>query len=399
MAFSLGKSSDALKRVNKRIGQSRGSFRRKVNIPVLAAAVCLVAYGAFIIWTASLTISSASFSRHLLGIGLGTILAIFCWRTDFRGLTNVTTVLMVLDILVIFLPYVPGLSYSAKGMTGWIQIPLIKLTFQPVELAKIITVFMIAAYGASYNGRIDTVKNYIKLCAMLAVPFCCIVVAGDLGSGLVVFVSGAIIIMMSGPRKEWVLSTIAILIGLVALLLAGDSLVDSIVGRDVLIKDYQMKRLLVFLDPSSDTSGSGYNLLQSMIAVGSGGFFGKGVGNATQSGSGFLPEAHTDFIFALTSEEFGFVGDTVLLLLFALLIIGTIRVAYGSDSLFLRLVAVGIVGIWTFQVLENVGMCIGLMPITGIPLPFISFGSSSMLMQLANVGIVQSVWRHRSKAV
>ena len=398
MAQRTVSTKDALKHVNKRIGQARGSLRRQISLPVLFGAAGLVAFGCLIIWTASLTISAASFSRHLIGIGLGTILALFCWKTDFRGLSNITTVLMVIDIIVIFLPYVPGLSYSAKGMTGWIQIPLIHLTFQPVELVKIITVFIVAALGAQYNGRIDSVRNYVKLCGMLAIPFCCVLIAGDLGSGLVVFFSGAIIIMMSGPRREWVLSTIAILIGLVALLLAADSLVDSIVGRDVLLKAYHMNRLLVFLDPTADTTGAGYNLMQSLIAVGSGGFFGKGIGNATQSASGFLPEAHTDFIFALTSEEFGFVGDLVLLSLFALLIFSTIRVAYKSDSLFLRLVAVGIVGIWTFQVLENVGMCIGLMPITGIPLPFISFGSSSMLMQLANVGIVQSIWRHRTQA-
>ena len=389
MAQRTVSTKDALKHVNKRIDQARGSLRRQISLPVLFGAAGLVAFGCLIIWTAS---------RHLIGIGLGTILALFCWKTDFRGLSNITTVLMVIDIIVIFLPYVPGLSYSAKGMTGWIQIPLIHLTFQPVELVKIITVFIVAALGAQYNGRIDSVRNYVKLCGMLAIPFCCVLIAGDLGSGLVVFFSGAIIIMMSGPRREWVLSTIAILIGLVALLLAADSLVDSIVGRDVLLKAYQMNRLLVFLDPTADTTGAGYNLMQSLIAVGSGGFFGKGIGNATQSASGFLPEAHTDFIFALTSEEFGFVGDLVLLSLFALLIFSTIRVAYKSDSLFLRLVAVGIVGIWTFQVLENVGMCIGLMPITGIPLPFISFGSSSMLMQLANVGIVQSIWRHRTQA-
>ena len=398
MAQRAVSTKDALKHVNKRIGQARGSLRRQISLPVLFGAAGLVAFGCLIIWTASLPISAASFSRHLIGIGLGTILALFCWKTDFRGLSNITTVLMVIDIIVIFLPYVPGLSYSAKGMTGWIQIPLIHLTFQPVELVKIITVFIVAALGAQYNGRIDSVRNYVKLCGMLAIPFCCVLIAGDLGSGLVVFFSGAIIIMMSGPRREWVLSTIAILIGLVALLLAADSLVDSIVGRDVLLKAYQMNRLLVFLDPTADTTGAGYNLMQSLIAVGSGGFFGKGIGNATQSASGFLPEAHTDFIFALTSEEFGFVGDLLLLSLFALLIFSTIRVAYKSDSLFLRLVAVGIVGIWTFQVLENVGMCIGLMPITGIPLPFISFGSSSMLMQLANVGIVQSIWRHRTQA-
>ena len=111
-----------------------------------------------------------------------------------------------------------------------------------------------------------------------------------------------------------------------------------------------------------------------------------------------MPEAHTDFVFALLSEEFGFVGALILLALFAVLIFSTIRVAYRTDSLFLKLAAVGIVGIWLFQILENIGMCIGLMPITGIPLPFISFGSSSMLMQMANVGIVQSIWRTRSKA-
>ena len=204
--------------------------------------------------------------------------------------------------------------------------------------------------------------------------------------------------MMSGAKKEWVLSTIAILIGLVSLLLAADSVVDALLGKDVLIKQYQMNRLLVFIDPSADTSGAGYNLMQSLIAVGSGGFFGKGIGNATQAAEGFLPEAHTDFVFALLSEEFGFVGAIILLALFVLLIFSSIRVAVKSDSLFLKLVAVGLVGMWTFQIFENIGMCIGLMPITGIPLPFISFGSSSMLMQFTMVGIIQSIWSHRSKA-
>ena len=118
---------------------------------------------------------------------------------------------------------------------------------------------------------------------MLAIPFGAVLAAGDLGSGLVVFVGGAVVIAMSGARKEWVLSTILILIGLVSVLLAADSIVDSILGRDVLIKQYQMNRLLVFIDPTADTSGAGYNLMQSLIAVGSGGFFGKGIGNATQA--------------------------------------------------------------------------------------------------------------------
>lgn len=376
----------------------KGGFRQKVNVPVLIAWVCLLAYGSLVIWTASLTIVEASFTRHLVGIGLGVVLAFLCWRSDFSGLAGMTTVLLVVDLVVLFSPYIPGLSYNAKGMTGWIKIPLIGLTFQPVELAKIITIFLMASLGAQYNGRIDSVREYAKLCGMLAIPFGAAVIAGDLGSGLVVFFSGACIIMMSGPKKEWVLCTVALLIGAVSLLLALDSVLDSMLGRDVLLQQYQMNRLLVFIDPESDTSESGYNLLQSMIAVGSGGFFGKGIGNASQSGAGFLPEAHTDFIFALLSEVFGFAGALVLLALFALLIFGTIRIAHQSDSLFLQLVCVGIVGMWTFQLLEEVGMCIGLMPITGIPLPFISFGSSSMLMQCVAFGIVQSIWRSRGKA-
>ena len=392
-------AQDALKRVNRKQASGRGGLRSKVSIPVLIAWVALLAYGAFVIWTASLTISEASFSRQLLGIGMGVVLALICWRSDFSGLSGMATALLILDIVVMFTPYIPGLSYNAKGMTGWIRIPLIGLTFQPVELAKIITIFLMASLGAQYNGRIDTVRDYVKLCGMLLVPFGAAVVAGDLGSGLVVFFSGAVIIMMSGPRKEWVLCTIALLIGMVSLVLALDSALDSMLGHDVLLKQYQMNRLLVFIDPDLDSGGAGYNLTQSLIAVGSGGFFGKGVGNASQAGAGFLPEAHTDFVFALLSEEFGFLGALVLLALFALLIFSTIRVAYRCDSAFLKLACVGIVGMWTFQVLEEVGMCIGLMPITGIPLPFISFGSSSMLIQCGVVGIVQSIWRNSCKTV
>ena len=392
-------AADTLSKLNHRRDAGRGGLRAQLSLPVLIAWVALLAYGAFVIWTASLTISDASFSRQIFGIGIGVALAAFCWRRDFSGLAGMVTVLLIVDLVVMFTPYIPGLSYNAKGMTGWIRIPLIGLTFQPVELAKILTIFLMAALGAQYNGRIDTVRDYLKLCGMLFIPFAGAVVAGDLGSGLVVFFSGAIIIMMSGPRKEWVLCTIALIIGLVSLLLAADSMLDSLLGHDVLLKQYQMNRLLVFIDPDLDSGGAGYNLKQSLIAVGSGGFFGKGIGNATQAGAGFLPEAHTDFVFALLSEEFGFAGALVLLALFALLIFGTIRVAHRCDSPFLRLVCIGIVGMWTFQVLEEVGMCIGLMPITGIPLPFVSFGSSSMLIQCAAVGIVQSAWRCSARTV
>ena len=391
-------AASSLKRVNKQLS-SRGTIRDEVHLGVLFAWLGLIVYGIVVIWSASLSIADASFSRHLLGIGIGVVVAGVVWRLDLRNLQNISTALLVTDIVLVFLPFVPFLSYTGGlGGTGWIRIPFIGLTYQPVELVKLITVFVMAALGAQYNGRIDTVRDYLKLCGMLAVPFVCVIIQGDLGSGLVVFFSGAVVIMMSGARKEWVLSTIAILIGLVSLVLATDSIIDSVFSDSVsLIKDYQMNRLLVFIDPENASSDSSYNLQQSLIAVGSGGFFGKGIGGATQSTSGFLPEAHTDFVFALLSETFGFAGAMLLLALFALLMISTIRVAIKSENLFFRLVCTGIVGMWMFQIFENIGMCIGLMPITGIPLPFISFGSSSMMTQCLAVGIVQSIWRHRTK--
>lgn len=400
ISFSSRDSAGALNRVNRSIRSSKSTFGQKVNIGVLIATLALVAYGAIIIWAASKTIADASFPRHLLGIGLGVVIAALIWRTDLRGIADYSTVLLVIDLAVIFLPKVPGLSWTGGlGMTGWIKIPLIGFTFQPVELAKLITIFLMASLGAQYHGKIDSVQEFVKLCALLAVPFGAVVIMGDLGSGLVVFVSGAIIICMSGARKEWVLATLALLVGFVSVVLALDSILDSLLGKDVLIHQYQINRLLVFIDPDNAPSDSAYNLKQSLVAVGSGGFFGKGLGKATISLGGFLPESHTDFVFAMLSETFGFVGAAFLLALYALLIFSTIRVSIRSDSLFFKLCAVGIVGMWAFQIFENIGMCISVMPITGIPLPFISFGSSSMMMQMAAVGIVQSLWAHRSSPI
>ena len=397
--FSKGDKA-SLERVNRHISNGRSSFRQMVNVGVLLSSLTLIAFGSVVIWSASLSIADCSFPRHLLGIAIGLVLAIIIWRVDLRNLANISTALLVIDIIVIFSPKIPGLSYTGGlGMTGWVKIPVIGLTFQPVELAKLITIFFVSSLAAQYNGKIDTLRDYVKLCTMLAVPFMCVVIMGDLGSGLVVLVSGAIVICMSGARKEWVLGTLALMVGLVAIVLALDSILDNALGKDVLIKQYQMNRLLVFIDAEGSDADDAYNLKQSLTAVGSGGFFGKGIGNATMSTGGFLPEAHTDFVFALLSETFGFAGAIFLILLYVALIFSTIRVSIKTDSLFLKLAAVGIVGMWTFQIYENIGMCISLMPITGIPLPFISFGSSSMMIQIATVGIVQSIWRHRSSSV
>ena len=151
----------------------------------------------------------------------------------------------------------------------------------------------------------------------------------------------------------------------------------------------------MFLDPSADVTGTGFNLNQAMIAIGSGGLFGKGLLNGSQSSLGFVPESATDFIFCVLAEQFGFMGALVLLALYLALILVSIRIARESSDLFGTLIVMGIVGMWLFQILENIGMDIGLMPITGIPLPFMSYGSSFMMVNFALLGLIGSVYAHK----
>ena len=348
----------------------KGRFTKDLYLPVLIPTILLVAYGLLVVWSASLAIEEASITRQAMGVVLGTLAAALIWRYDVRSLVDMQTALLIIDIVLMVMPRIPGLGVTAKGMTGWVRIPLIGLRFQPSELGKIVTIFLMASSVAQYNGRITRLKDYVKLCATLLVPFMLILVQPDLGTGLVLLVLGAAIIICGGAKRSWVLVTIALLVLGVALIVY-TSTVD---GLPHILKSYQLKRLAVFIDPSVDPTGDGYNLQQAKIAVGSGGLIGKGIGNATQAGEGFLPEAHTDFVFALLSEEFGFVGAVLLLALFAWLIFATLSFAIRVESPFVKLVLVGMIAMWTFQILENVGMCIGIMPITGIPLPFISYG-------------------------
>ena len=373
-----------------KVGKTLGGLYLSQLIP----ALLLVVYGVVVIWSASLTIPEANFPRHLVGIAMGLVGAVLLWRNDYRNLQGMTRVLFIVACVLMIAPKVPGLSYSAKGITGWVKVPGIGITFQPSELAKLVVIYLMAALGAQYNGKIESLRDYVRLCAILLVPFGLILLQPDLGTGLVLLVFGATIIICAGAKRSWVLVTIAlIVVGATAIIVT--SMLD---GFPHILKTYQLNRLIVFVDPSVDPTNNGYNLQQAKIAVGSGGFFGKGIGGATQAGNGFLPEAQTDFVFALLAEEFGFVGGVVLLGLFAWMILSTIVLGMRCESMFGKLVCVGCAAMWTFQVLEEVGMCMGIMPITGIPLPFISYGATSMIAQLMAVGMVQSVWRHRQKS-
>lgn len=381
------------KSVYKMAATPRSALHAKFSLSLGLPALFLTIVGLITVYSASLTIADASLPRQLLGVAFGLIAAGIMWRFDYRNLSDMTTALLIADLILFVLPLIPGLSYSAKGMAGWISIPLIGLRLQPSEVMKLVTIFYIAGLACKYNGNIRTLDAYVKLCIQLLIPVV-LLMTQDLGTSLIVLVAGAAIIICAGSKKEWVIPTLVLLVVVVAVVV----FCSVTPGLPHILHDYQIKRLLVFVDPSIDPSGDGYNLKQATIAVGSGGFLGKGLGQATQAGQGFLPEAHTDFAFALFAEQFGFLGSMFLLALYAWLMFSTIRLAFEIEDVFGKLVLVGIVGMWSFQILENIGMCMGIMPITGIPLPFISYGATSMVVQLFSVGVVESVYRHRKKA-
>ena len=321
---------------------NRSGIADRYYLPQLIPALLLIAYGCVVMWSASLNIADANFPRHVFGAVLGLAVAEVVRRYDYRALANLSTALAIIDALLMISPRIPGLGSYAMGMTGWVKIPLIGVTFQPSEPAKIVTIYLMASLCAQYNGKIDELKDYIKMCAMLCMPFLLILVQPDLGTGLIVLVVGATIIICSGAKPSWVLCTIALIVAVAALAI----MTSMVPGMPHVLKEYQLNRLIVFVDPSVDPSGNGYNLQQSKIAVGAGGFLGKGIGNASQSGTGFLPEAHTDFVFALLAEEFGFVGSAALLLLFGWMVFSTIGLAQRVEQPFAKLVLAGVATMW-----------------------------------------------------
>ena len=379
-------------------GSPDGATRRKRGfvdaIPksLVAIALCLIAYGLLVVWSAVQGNEDYSFTRQLMGVGLGVVAMMVFYSIDYRQLAGYTTLLLIVNVALILSPHLPIIGVEAKGAQSWINVGM---QLQPGEFAKITVILLDASVLARYGGNLDDPREYLKALGYILIPFACIMTQPDLGTGLVYLFIGGVTLVMGGARLKYLLITLGALVAAVATVFAVDEMLKNATGEYKLLKQYQRNRLLVFLDPGADTSGAGYNLNQAMIAIGSGGFFGKGLLNASQSSLGFVPEAPTDFIFCVLAEQFGFVGALLLLGLYLALVLSCIRIARNAGDLFGTLIVMGIVGMWLFQILENIGMNIGLMPVTGIPLPFMSYGSSFMLVNFSLLGLIGSVYAHR----
>lgn len=268
------------------------------------------------------------------------------------------------------------LGSTNKGATSWFDLG--GFSFQPSELLKLILIFVLAKYLARRHVEIRAMKHVIITGLYFVIPFILILLQPDFGSALIVFIIWFGMILAAGISKKHLL------------LLFGIGSLAFVFMWGFVFQDYQKARIKTFIDPLSDIQGAGYNAYQSVIAVGSGEIVGKGVGYGTQSRLSFLPEYETDFIFAAVSEEWGFIGSIIILILFGVIVLRIILLGYRMHSNFELLFSLGVALYYMSHVLVNVGMNIGLMPVTGVPLPFMSYGGTHIVIEYMALGIVMS---------
>ena len=372
----------------------RGSSRQlpAINLPFLVVVALLVLYGLLVVFSAVSADEDYTFSRQLAGVAVGLVAMIAIWAFDYRRLSDYTMLFLIVNVVLILSPHLPVIGVNTMGATSWVKLgPLPQM--QPGEFAKVTVILLDASIMARYQGRLDDLAEYLKAVGLMLVPFVCIMTQPDLGTGLVYLFIAAVALVMGGARPKYLLITLGICVLLVVAAFLVDEAIKNATGEYKLLKQYQRNRLLVFMDQSgSDLSDEGYNLQQAKIAIGSGGLFGQGYMQGSQHALGILPEAPTDFIFCVLAEELGFLGVMALLVLYVALVIIGFRIASASSDLFGLVIVMCIIGMWLFQILENIGMTCGLMPITGIPLPFMSYGSSFMIVNFALLGFMGSVW-------
>jgi rod shape determining protein RodA len=311
------------------------------------------------------------------GIGLGAMLFIAQLEPRFMARWVPLGYLAVVALLLA----VEFVGYTAMGATRWINIPGV-IRFQPSEFMKIIMPMTIAWY-LSARALPPNIKHTAISLALIVVPFVLILKQPDLGTSLLVLVSGAFVLFIAGLRWRWILTAIAALVPI------------AVAMWYFVLHTYQKQRVLTFLDPESDPLGTGWNIIQSKAAIGSGGVFGKGWLLGTQSHLDFLPESHTDFIIAVLAEEFGLVGVCLLLLVYLLLIARGLVITVQAQTLFGKLLAGALTMTFFVYVFINIGMVSGLLPVVGVPLPFISFGGTSLVTLLSGFGVLMSIHTHR----
>ncbi len=351
---------------------------RRFDWLLMGAVLLLMSLGLTSLFSLSSVNTLHFFQRQLLWTVVGLSLLFVSSLIDFRifktqGLVVLLFYLLVVALLAILLL----INYRVRGVEGWFRLG--NVFFQPVEVAKLSLIILLAKFFSRRHIEIYRIQHLIVSGVYLGIPTLLVLVQPDLGSAIVLISIWVAIIVFSGMklRHFFILLLLAILL--------------SSFAWGFMLKPYQKSRITAFVNPYADPKGAGYQMIQSMIAVGSGRLWGKGLGYGSQSHLNFLPEAETDFIFAAFAEEWGFIGVIALLLFLYVILWRTVRIGQQSSDNFSRLYAIGFAAFIFVQSFIHIGMNMGIMPITGITLPFVSYGGSSLMVSLIGVGILQNI--------
>ena len=355
---------------------------------LVLATGALLTLGALLVWAATshrtdLTGGDPNdyLKKQLVNIAIGTVLAVMVAATDYRWVRILAPLVYLAALVGLGLVLVMGTTIN--GSRSWIELG--GMSVQPAELAKLAVIVGMAMVVAertegSLRARGVGHVDVLAMLAVAAVPAVLILLQPDLGTMLVLSATVFGVVAVSGAPRVW----------LVGLATGAVAAAAAVVKLGVL-KTYQIDRFMAFTNPHLDPRGAGYNTTQARIAIGNGGVFGQGLFGGSQTNSGFVPEQHTDFIFTVAGEELGLVGAAALIALFAVVLWRALRIAVHAEDLFGRLAAAGIACWFCFQAFQNIGMCLGIMPVTGVPLPFVSYGGSSMFASLMALGLLQNI--------
>jgi len=316
--------------------------------------------------------------KQLIALSLGIFLMAAVAFFDYRFFKTNSYAAMIFYVLsLMLLVLVLFIGSDIRGASAWIKIG--SFSIEPVEFVKIALIILLAKYFSQRHVQIYRFSFIVVSGIYIGVPLALVLMQPDLGSAIVILGIWVFMMLISGISKKHLF-----ILFLSGALLAGFAWIN-------IFKEYQKDRIMTFLNPYSDPQGAGYNVIQSMIAIGDGGLFGRGLGSGSQVQFGFLPEAHTDFIFAATAEEFGLLGVVFIFSLLSVVLWRIIKIAISADNNFARLFCAGLVS-WIFvQITINAGMNLGVMPVTGITFPFLSYGGSSLLSLFIALGLVQSI--------
>ena len=354
---------------------------------LMLASLALVLVGTLLVWSttaprAGLTRGdhTAYLKKQLVNVAIGLVLLVIVMATDHRWVRIVAPLVYLASIVGLVMVLTMGSTIN--GSRSWLELG--GMSIQPSEFAKLAVVIGMALLVAEraenhWRNQVGTAE-VVGMLVIAGVPAALIMLQPDLGTMLVLSATVFGVLATSGAPRRWL-----------ALLGVGGVTAAAVAVAAGLLKQYQVDRFMAFTNPDLDPRGAGYNTEQARIAVGNGGLFGQGLFHGSQTRAGFVPEQHTDFIFTVAGEELGLVGSAVLIALLGVVLWRALRISMRADDLFGRVAAAGIACWFGFQAFQNIGMCLGIMPVTGVPLPLVSYGGSSMFASLMALGLLQNI--------